>query len=95
MINQVNTLNTGSKLYATQNNLHAQKEASDPVKIQAASVVELQGSMSGVSQVREANALDAASANSVALDIASLLGTHSGSVQENLNGFDAARLLAD
>ena len=51
--------------------------------------------MSGVSQVREANALDAASANSVALDIASLLGTHGGSVQENLNGFDAARLLAD
>ena len=95
MINQVNTLNTGSKLYATQNNLHTQKEASYPVKIQAASVVELQGSMSGVTQIREANALDATSASSMALDIASLLGTHGGSVQENLNGFDAARLLAD
>ncbi len=95
MINQVNTLNTGSKLYATQNTIHAQKEAVNSAKTQAAAVVELQGSMSGVSQVREANALDATSASSMALDIASLLGTHGGSVQENLNGFDAARLLAD
>lgn len=95
MINQVNTLNTGSKLYATQNALHTKKEGAEPVKAQAASVVELQGSMSGVSKTMEANTLNAASASSMALDIASLLGTHGGSVQENLNGFDAARLLAD
>ena len=95
MINQVNTLNTGSQLYATQNTLHTQKEGTETVKAQAASVVELHGSMPSVSKAREANTLNAASASSVALDIASLLGTHGGSVQENLNGFDAARLLAD
>lgn len=59
----------------------------------ASSVVNLQTGAHSTDSV-SAVKVDASNARSMVADIASLLGKSGTSVQANLNGFDAARLLA-
>ena len=56
-------------------------------------VVELQTQVADSGNVSEMK-LDKESARNLVADITALLGKSDGSVQSNLNGFDAARLLA-
>lgn len=95
MINQVNSVSSNTNIYTS--NTALQKESNESqvgLYSKDAAVVELQGSV--ISPLnREATAVDPKQASALADDIASLLGAHGGSVQEHLNGFDAARLLAD
>ncbi len=95
MINQVNSVSSNTNIYTS--NTALQKESNESqvgLYSKDAAVVELQGSV--ISPLnREVTAVDPKQASALADDIASLLGAHGGSVQEHLNGFDAARLLAD
>ena len=95
MINQVNSVSSNNNVYTS--NTVAQKQSSEQqvgLYSKDAAVVELKGSVIEKSS-HEATAVNSNEASALAGDIASLLGSHGGSVQEHLNGFDAARLLAD
>lgn len=95
MINQVNSVGANTSVYTS--NTVSNKEStghSAGFYCKDAAVVELQGSVIS-SLNHEATAVEPEQAAALAGDIASLLGAHGGSVQEHLNGFDAARLLAD
>ncbi len=95
MINQVNSVGSNTNVYTSTTAL---KQEHNDVQLglysKDAAVVELKGSVIAKSQ-HEASAVDPSKASALADDIASLLGAHGGKVQEHLNGFDAARLLAD
>ena len=85
-------------LKAPVSGLKQDKSAAAPDKAAAAeaqpdAVVKLQGSLT---KTRAASALkvDGGNAAAVAADIASLIGSLGMGVQANMNGFDAARLLA-
>lgn len=95
MINQVNSVSSNTNIYTS--NTVSNKESSEQsvgLYCKDAAVVELQGSVIS-SGNHEATAVDPKQASALADDIASLLGAHGGCVQEHINGFDAARLLAD
>lgn len=97
MINQVNAqVNNIAMNAAYGTNTTATEKSSQSIGISSdvSSVVSLQGSNIQSSKV-QANELNAQTAASFASDIANMLGSAGGSVQEHLNGFDAARLLAD
>ncbi|MBQ9275732.1 MAG: hypothetical protein IJ228_13075 [Succinivibrio sp.] len=93
----INSLNTGAvttnvigRQGAEARPQAAAKGAEQP---QGSSVVELNGKLKDT-QVAGSVAANSENAASLASDVASLLGSRGGAVQSNLNGFDAARLLA-
>ncbi len=93
-------MNTVSEAAVMQNvrpagsNAEAQKPAASRTPdAQASSVVNLQTQVAARSESAPVK-VDASNAQSMANDIAALLGQLGGGSQANLNGFDAARLLA-
>lgn len=93
MLNSISAIGATEALYGTSR-VSDKTQTDEKVAATASSVVDLQGT-STVASDRAASSIDSSQAQALALDIASLLGSHGGGVQENLNGFDAARLLAD
>ncbi|MDY6321873.1 MAG: hypothetical protein SPL30_03050 [Succinivibrio sp.] len=97
MINTIASVQSQDSVYTAKKTAAAKESANiaaDLSKPVASSVVELNGTQASKSTAT-ATPVDGKSAAALALDIASLLGAHGGKVQEHLNGFDAARLLAD
>lgn len=92
------TLNTVGN---TSNVANTQSAAARPdaktvnaqVNTGASTVVNLQTNVDATAQKSDIT-VDASNAKSVVVDIAALLSKSTGSVQANMNGFDAARLLA-
>ena len=91
---QVNNVAMNASLYGTNTNKTELNTQNVGLSSDVSSVVSLQGSNIQSTKV-QSNGLNAQMAASFANDIASMLGSAGGSVQEHLNGFDAARLLAD
>ena len=95
MIN-VNSVGSTAATVAVGN--AAQSSALDAVetkdRVNHSTVVDIQGRNLDVSSTAGIK-VSKDSAASMAKDIASLLGSRGMGVQANLNGFDAARLLAD
>lgn len=97
MINQVNAQVNNiamNAVYGTNTTATEKNSQSIGISSDVSSVVSLQGTNIQSSKV-QSNGINAQTAASFANDIASLLGSVGGNVQEHLNGFDAARLLAD
>ena len=95
MINTVSDVRAADNAHAVSNTRKAAAAKDEPqVQSGAASVVELKGSRIEAS-ARSASKVSGPSAASLAGDIASALSRQGGSVQANISGFDAARLLSD
>lgn len=98
MISQVNSVAVNTQIFGNTQHGDKAKLQEQGVSSDVSSVVSLQGSNIQGSRAT-GNKLDASGAASfaadIAADIAAMLGAGGGSVQEHLNGFDAARLLAD
>ena len=94
MISQVNSVAVNTQIFGNTQHGDKAKLQEQGVSSDVSSVVSLHGSNIQGSRAT-GNKLDASGAASFAADIAAMLGAGGGSVQEHLNGFDAARLLAD
>ncbi|MDY4992905.1 MAG: hypothetical protein SO069_05750 [Succinivibrio sp.] len=74
-------------------NVATATEVNKQVNTGASAVVELQTNVADVN-AKSSIKVDATNAKAFVADIAAMLGQSNGSVQANLNCFDAARLLA-
>ncbi len=91
--NVVNANTVVSTKNATNNVANDSVKGNPQVNTGASSVVNLQTGAHGADSA-SAVKIDASNAKSMVADIAAMLGKSGNSVQANLNGFDAARLLA-
>lgn len=94
MINNINSVQTGSVPLVSGKNTTATSVKETNVKLnQKSSIVELQTKVEDVNSKAESK-VTAENAKSFVADITSMLLKTDGAFHANLNGFDAARLLS-